>query len=140
MPDTHVENRRETTSQQNNLMQLAEHGQSCWLDDLSRRIIRDGELAELVDNGVRGVTANPATFAKAIIGGREYDADIANAAASGLDAAAIYERLATADVRDACDILRPVYDAKQGRDGYPGIHGPAGLFGGRNADPLQKHA
>ena len=118
MPDTHVENRRETTSQQNNLMQLAEHGQSCWLDDLSRRMIRDGELAALVDKGVRGVTANPATFAKAIIGGREYDADIANAAASGLDAAAIYERLATADVRDACDVLRPVYDETAGRDGF----------------------
>ena len=118
MPDTHVENRRETTSQKNNLMQLAEHGQSCWLDDLSRRMIRDGELAELVDQGVRGVTANPATFAKAIIGGREYDADIANAAASGLDAAAIYERLATADVRDACDVLRPVYDETAGRDGF----------------------
>ena len=118
MPDTHVENRRETTSQKNNLMQLAEHGQSCWLDDLSRRMTRDGELAELVDEGVRGVTANPATFAKAIIGGREYDADIANAAASGLDAAAIYERLATADVREACDVLRPVYDESEGRDGF----------------------
>src|SRR6266446_5596542 len=118
MPDTHVENRRETTSQKNNLMQLAEHGQSCWLDDLSRRMIRNGELAELVEEGVRGVTANPATFAKAIIGGREYDADIERAAASGLDPAAIYERLAVADVRDACDILRPVYDATDALDGF----------------------
>ncbi len=118
MPDTHVEHRPASTSQKNTLMQLAAHGQSCWLDDLTRRMIRNGELAELVDQGVRGVTANPATFAKAIIGGREYDADIERAAASGLDPVAIYERLATADVRDACDILRPVYDETEGLDGF----------------------
>jgi len=118
MPDTHVENRPASTSQKNTLMQLAAHGQSCWLDDLTRRMIGNGELAELVDQGVRGVTANPATFAKAIIGGREYDGDIERAAASGLDTAAIYERLATADVRDACDILRPVYDETEGLDGF----------------------
>src|SRR5229473_1966003 len=118
MPDTHVEQRHASGSQKNTLMQLAEHGQSCWLDDLSRRMIRSGELADLVDQGVRGVTATPATFAKAIIGGREYDADIAGAATSGLDPAAIYERLATADVRDACDILRPVYDETDGLDGF----------------------
>src|SRR6266700_3302603 len=118
MPDTHAEQRYAGTSRQNNLVQLAEHGQSCWLDDLTRRMIRNGELAELVEQGVRGVTANPATFAKAIIGGREYDADIAGAAASGLDPVAIYERLATADVRDACDILRPVYDETEGLDGF----------------------
>ncbi len=118
MPDTHVENRPASTSQKNTLMQLAAHGQSCWLDDLTRRMIGNGELAELVDQGVRGVTANPATFAKAINGGREYDGDIERAAASGLDTAAIYERLATADVRDACDILRPVYDETEGLDGF----------------------
>src|SRR6266851_6615786 len=118
MPHTHVENRPASTSQKNTLMQLAAHGQSCWLDDLTRRMIGNGELAELVDQGVRGVTANPATFAKAIIGGREYDGDIERAAASGLDTAAIYERLATADVRDACDILRPVYDKTEGSDGF----------------------
>ena len=99
MPDTHVEQRYASTSRLNNLMQLAEHGQSCWLDDLSRRMIRDGELADLVDEGVRGVTANPATFAKAIIGGREYDADIANAAASGLDAAKLLARAQDPDVK-----------------------------------------
>src|SRR5712691_11073068 len=118
MPDTHVEQRYASTSQKNTLMQLAEHGQSCWLDDLTRRMIRNGELAELVEEGVHGVTANPATFAKAIIAGREYDADIERAAASGLDPAAIYERLATTDVRDACDILRPVYDETEGLDGF----------------------
>src|SRR6266851_7765100 len=118
MPHTHVENRPASTSQKNTLMQLAAHGQSCWLDDLTRRMIGNGELAELVEEGVRGVTANPATFAKAIIGGREYDADNARLAAAGLNAAAIYERLATADVRDACDILRPVYDETEGLDGF----------------------
>src|SRR6266496_405754 len=76
MPDTLTEHRYDSTSRTNTLMQLANRGQSCWLDDLTRRMLRNGELAELVEKGVRGVTANPATFAKAIIGGREYDSDI----------------------------------------------------------------
>jgi len=118
MPDTLAEHRYDSTSRTNTLMQLAAHGQSCWLDDLTRRMIRNGELAELAEKGVRGVTANPATFAKAIIGGREYDSDIDRAAASGLDPTAIYENLATADVRDACELLRPVYDETEGLDGF----------------------
>ncbi len=118
MPDTLTEHRYDSTSRTNTLMQLANRGQSCWLDDLTRRMLRNGELAELVEKGVRGVTANPATFAKAIIGGREYDSDIDHATASGLDPKAIYENLAIADIRDACDVLRPVYDDTEGLDGF----------------------
>src|SRR5205085_715496 len=77
-----------------------------------------GELKRLVAQGVRGVTANPATFSKAITGSREYDHDIERAAAAGLTAPEIYEQLAVADVRNACDILRPVYDGTGGTDGF----------------------
>jgi transaldolase len=118
MPDTHTEHRSANTAAGNALARLAEHGQSCWLDDLSRRMILSGELAELVEQGVRGVTANPATFAKAIIGGADYDPVITGAAASGLDVAQTYERIVTSDVRDACDIFAAAYRAAGGLDGY----------------------
>src|SRR5579875_3017932 len=101
----------------NALSQLVALGQSCWLDDLSRRLLASGELARLVEQGVRGVTSNPATFAKAIESG-DYDRDIERAAAAGRTAAEIYEELAVADIRAACDILRRVYDESGGLDGY----------------------
>ena len=118
MPDTIAAARARPGVRTSALKELLAHGQSCWLDDLTRRMIRSGELAGLIAQGVRGVTANPATFSKAIIGGRDYDDDIARAAAQGLDPPAIYERLAVADVREACDILRPAYDDSEGADGF----------------------
>ena len=93
-------------------------GQSCWIDDLSRKMIRSGELARLVDAGVRGVTSNPATFKKAMEDLQNYGDDIAELAMSGASAAEIYEELAAADVRNACDILRPVFDQSGGADGF----------------------
>jgi transketolase len=98
------------------LLQLASLGQSCWLDDLSRQLLDSGELARLVNSGVRGVTSNPATFAKAIDSG-DYDRDIERAAA-GRTAAEIYDELAVADIRAACDLLRRVYEETGGADGY----------------------
>jgi transketolase len=97
---------------------LAAHGQSCWIDDLSRRMLRTGELASLVEQGVSGVTANPATFGKAILESDEYDPDIERGAASGRSVEQIYDELVTADIRAACDILRRVYDATHALDGY----------------------
>lgn len=102
----------------NALRLLAAHGQSCWIDDLSRRMLRTGELARLVEAGVSGVTANPATFGKAIIESDEYDLEIEHGAAAGRSVEQIYDELVTADIRDACDILRPVYDATDMLDGY----------------------
>lgn len=103
----------------NGLQELLEAGQSVWLDNLSREILRNGELARRVaEEGIRGVTSNPAIFHKAISQGHDYDDDIARFAAEGLDAKAAYERLAVADVRDACDVLRPVWEASAGVDGY----------------------
>ena len=118
MPDTHSEKLRHSGVRDNSLQKLAACGQSPWLDDLSRRMMTEGELERLVAEGVRGVTANPATMAKAITSGMDYNADIRRAAATGASAAEIYESLFTADIRRACDILRPVYDASHGADGF----------------------
>jgi transaldolase len=123
MPDTHAEQR--SAIHGDALKKLAACGQSCWLDDLSRRIMAEGELSRLVAEGVRGVTANPATVAKAITSGTDYDADIKRAATEGRSAAQIYETLVTADIRKACDILRPVYDQSGGERVMPPIRAHA---------------
>ncbi|MDX1395073.1 MAG: transaldolase [Gemmatimonadota bacterium] len=103
----------------NALHQLLEYGQSFWLDNLSREMIANGELARRVaEEGLRGVTSNPAIFHKAITEGDEYDGDIARYAALGLGAIEAYERLVVADVQAACDILRPVWLESGGLDGY----------------------
>jgi transketolase len=103
----------------NRMAELVDHGQSCWMDDLSRRMIASGDLARRVaDEGLRGITSNPTIFEKAVAQGADYDADIARVAAAGLSSDQIYEELLTTDVRNACDILRPVYDATQGVDGF----------------------
>lgn len=100
------------------LSDLAAHGQSAWLDDLSRAMIVSGELARMVGQGVRGVTANPATFGKAITEGVEYSEEIAQLSSEGRNPCEVYERLAFADVRAACDILRSVYEQSGRIDGF----------------------
>jgi transaldolase len=101
------------------LLKLITCGQSYWLDNLTRAMIASGDLARRVrGEGLRGVTSNPAIFHKAIAGSEDYDAQIRELAAAGKDVAEIYERLVVTDVRDACDVLRPVYDASQGVDGF----------------------
>ncbi|HXG41521.1 MAG TPA: transaldolase [Dehalococcoidia bacterium] len=103
----------------NPLLALRGLGQSIWLDSLGRRLLGSGELARLLrEDGVVGVTSNPAIFEKAIVETEDYDADIARLAASGRDAAAIYDELVVEDVRQAADLLLPVYEATQGQDGY----------------------
>ncbi len=103
----------------NPLHELIEHGQSCWLDNLTRTMIHDGTLARrLRDDGLRGVTSNPAIFNKAISGGTAYEGQIRELVGEGLPVEAIYERLVVTDVRDACDVLRGVYDESEGRDGF----------------------
>jgi transaldolase / glucose-6-phosphate isomerase len=104
----------------NALKQLGEVGQSVWLDYASRGLIRRGELAALIErDGLKGVTSNPSIFEKAIGGSDEYDEDLAAfVRASGGDAAAVYEHLAVADIQAGADVLRPVFDATGGRDGF----------------------
>jgi transaldolase/glucose-6-phosphate isomerase len=104
----------------NPLRMLNAHGQSIWLDSISRRLIGSGELNQLITaDGLRGVTSNPAIFEQAIRGSADYAASIESLGSTGNhDAKAVFERLAIADVRDAADVLRPVYDDTLRRDGY----------------------
>jgi transketolase len=102
----------------NALRKLLALGQSCWIDDLSRHMIRSGELARLAEEGVRGVTSNPATFEKAIAGSRDYESDVTQLAMAGASPDEIYDELVTTDVRNACDILRPVFEESGGVDGF----------------------
>lgn len=101
------------------LLQLQEHGQSYWLDNLTRGMLVDGELARRVETeGLRGVTSNPAIFHNAITGGAQYDEDIARFTARGLGVEDVYDRLTIADVQGACDVLRGVWESSGGVDGY----------------------
>lgn len=108
-----------TKTNGNPLQQLADAGQAFWYDNIRRKFLQDGTLKALVVNdGLRGVTANPTIFEQAIASGTDYDSAIRELVAGGSDANAIYERLITDDVRSACDILRPAYDRTNGQDGY----------------------
>ncbi|GAC1342262.1 MAG: hypothetical protein NVSMB23_14760 [Myxococcales bacterium] len=90
---------------------LNELGQSAWLDLIGRKMIGGGELRRLVDeDGIRGVTANPAIFEKAIVESSDYDDELAALARQGRAPLDVYETLAAADVRAACDALRPLFD------------------------------
>ena len=100
------------------LHELAELGQSIWLDYISRSLIASGELQKLVDQGLRGVTSNPSIFEQAIAGSADYDEDLNRLVRDGKSVAEIYEDLAMADIRSAADILRPVYEKSGGADGY----------------------
>jgi transaldolase/glucose-6-phosphate isomerase len=103
----------------NPLKGLAEFGQSVWLDYIRRSLITSGELKRLVvEDGLRGVTSNPAIFEKAIVGSTDYAAVIDSPQSASLDAKALYEKIAIKDVQDAADILRTVWDESKYRDGY----------------------
>lgn len=100
------------------LDQLSELGQAVWFDYIRRSFTRAGDLQALIDQGVRGVTSNPAIFEKAIAGSDDYDEDIQRLAAENRSVNEIYEALAIEDIRQAADLLRPLYDRTDGRDGY----------------------
>jgi len=100
------------------LYQLSDLGQAIWLDFIRRSFSTTGELVKLVDQGLRGVTSNPSIFEKAIVGSDDYDPAIKEQAAMGKSVIEIYESLAIEDIQLAADILRPVYDATGGQDGY----------------------
>ena len=105
----------------NPLKELGGQGQSIWLDYIRRNLIRSGELKRLVDDdGIRGVTSNPTIFEKAIAGSTDYDEALrAMLARDGnAEVEKLYEPLAIEDIQMAADVLRPVYDASNGDDGY----------------------
>jgi len=101
------------------LQELADHGQSVWIDYLSRPFVQDGDLAGLVEQGVVGVTSNPTIFQGAIAEGDAYDDQIRELVEQGeSEPKEIFQKLAAQDIRGACDILRSVYDEGNGKDGY----------------------
>ena len=95
-------------------------GQSIWLDYIRRDLLAGGGLQRLIDeDGLGGLTSNPAIFEKAIGGSADYDDALAVLVAQGVtEPAALFEALAIEDIRQAADLLRPVYDASRGEDGY----------------------
>src|SRR3984957_11599447 len=107
----------------NPLKSLADHGQAVWLDFLSRGFIAKGGLKKLVDDdGLRGVTSNPSIFEQAIGHSDEYDDAIERMLkAQDRGGGEIFEQLAIEDIKHATDVLRPVYDATGGADGYVSI-------------------
>jgi transaldolase len=101
------------------LHKLSALGQSVWIDYLSRDLIASGELERMMrDDAVVGVTSNPTIFQKAIAGGESYDEQLAEAAAETHDPKELFITLASTDIANACDLLRPVWDEGSGRDGY----------------------
>ncbi len=107
----------------NPLQALREFGQSVWLDYIRRGLITSGELQRLVeDDGLRGITSNPAIFEKAITGSTDYAEALARLEQRrDLDAKSRYEQLAIRDIQDAADVLLPVYTQTKRRDGFVSI-------------------
>jgi transaldolase len=101
------------------LHELSEHGQSVWIDSLSRQWLRDGTLERLMDeDAVVGVTSNPTIFQKALAEGDWYDEQLREVLSHEDDPKEIFFHLAVKDVQDACDLFRPVWDEGKGHDGY----------------------
>jgi transaldolase/glucose-6-phosphate isomerase len=103
----------------NPLKGLLAYGQSPWMDYIRRDLLTTGELEKYIDNdGLRGMTSNPAIFEKAILGGNLYTDILTSPDAKKLDAKGLFEKIAIRDVQDACDIFKPVYSETRRRDGY----------------------
>src|SRR5438105_3694970 len=103
----------------NPLLELRKLGQSAWLDDISRRMLREGTLARLIrDDGIAGLTSNPAIFGNAITTDPEYARPIAELLPRVSSSLALYEELAIEDLRAAAALLRPLYDSSSGGDGF----------------------
>lgn len=101
---------------------LENYGQSPWLDTIDRRLLRTGVLARLIaDDGIKGLTSNPSIFQKAVCCSDDYDADIRRLAREGASTMDIYEALVVDDIRAACDLLAPVFEATNGVDGWVSV-------------------
>ena len=103
----------------NPLLELHQQGQSVWYDNIGRGMIMSGEMHRLIsEDGVRGMTSNPAIFEKAISGSGGYAGTLRQLAASGRTPLQIYEAIAIQDIQWAADLLLPVYEESEGRDGF----------------------
>ena len=113
------------TQVQNPIHKIQELGQSIWMDNLSRNLIESGDLKTMIhQDGIRGITSNPAIFQKAIAGNEIYDADIESGIRAHKSVMDIYESLIFDDIRDACDIFLPLYHESHGEDGFVSIEVP----------------
>jgi transaldolase len=118
-----------TSQPSSQLQRLHDAGQSIWLDFIDRTILQNGDLARRIrDEAVTGMTSNPTIFEKALAEGTAYDAQLASVGSDG-DATpqALFEHIATEDVRNACDAFRPTYDVTRGADGYVSIEVSPGV-------------
>jgi transaldolase/glucose-6-phosphate isomerase len=107
------------TAGTNPLKGLLEYGQSPWMDYIRRDLLTGGGLKKFIDeDGLRGMTSNPAIFEKSIVGSTLYSDILQAPEAKSLDAKSLYEKIAIRDVQDACDIFKPVYQSTNRRDGY----------------------
>ncbi len=106
---------------ENPLKQLQMLGQSVWYDNIRRSLITSGELRQLMETGIVGVTSNPTIFQRAMAGSADYDDALRELALAGRSAQEIYEALAIEDIRAAADLLAPIYERTDGRDGYVSI-------------------
>jgi transaldolase len=123
----------------NRLQQLHEAGQSVWLDYIDRTILRNGDLARRIrDDALAGMTSNPTIFEKALAEGSAYDDQIAASAHGEHTAWELFEEIEADDVRTACDLFRPVYDAAKGGDGFVSIEVSPGVAD--NADATVNEA
>ncbi len=110
------------------LHELAARGQSIWFDTLARDLVHTGELARMMEeDAVTGVTSNPTIFQKALSSGDAYDDDMRKLLGETDDPTEIFFSLALQDIRDACDVLKPAYDAADGADGYVSMEVEPGL-------------
>src|SRR4051812_5202600 len=110
------------------LHELAARGQSVWFDTLSRDLVKTGELKKMMEeDAVTGVTSNPSIFQKALSQGDAYDGDMKKLLEETDDPTEIFFSLALQDIRDACDVLKPAYDASGGADGYVSMEVLPGL-------------
>ena len=108
-----------TSGATNPLKGLLAYGQSPWMDYIRRDLLTSGQLQKYIDNdGLRGMTSNPAIFEKAITGSNLYNDILTSPDAKTLDANGIFEKIAIRDVQDACDLFKPVYAESKRRDGY----------------------
>ena len=103
------------------LHELTELGQSVWYDNIRRALLDSGEMSDLIDQGVTGVTSNPTIFEKAIAGSVDYDVALHELVEQKLEIARIYERLVLDDIGRTADLLRPIYDRTEGLDGFVSI-------------------
>ncbi len=103
----------------NPIQKLHSLGQSIWYDNIERRLLKNGELAGMIERGeIRGVTSNPSIFNNAIANSSDYDEALIPLAKKGLSKGEIYENLAVADIQAACDLFLPLYKDSNGGDGY----------------------